>query len=119
MFSMSSRVRRARALASLSQTELARRVGVKRSAVTQWEAQKGTMPSVEHLVQIACETSVCFEWLATGRGPCRPEAGDFDTAVILQDYASDDLESRVLIGLRRLSGRRKEAAAIIIELLGN
>lgn len=117
MTSMSSRIRRARTLASLTQSELARRVGVERSAVTQWERERGTSPSVSHLVQIACETAVCFEWLATGRGPSRPETGTFDVAVMIQDYARDELESQVLIGLRRMASRKKEAAAKIIELL--
>ena len=68
---LSGRIRKARNLATLSQAELARRIGVKRSAVTQWEHPNGTTPSVEHLIQIAMETGTQFEWLATGRGPMR------------------------------------------------
>lgn len=117
MTSMSARIRRARALASLTQAELARRIGVQRSAVTQWEREGGTTPSVSHLAQIASETAMCFEWLATGRGPSRPEVGIFDSAVMVQDYARDELESRVLIGLRYMANRKKEAAAKIIEVL--
>nr|WP_257608158.1 helix-turn-helix transcriptional regulator [Xanthomonas citri] len=79
--SLSARIRRARALAAISQAELAKRVGVQRSAVTQWECTAGTTPSVGHLIQIACETAVCFEWLATGRGPSRAQEGLLDAAV--------------------------------------
>lgn len=114
---MSSRIRRSRLLASISQSELARRIGIQRSAVTQWERNDGTTPSVAHLAQIASETAVCFEWLATGRGPTRPNPGSFDTAILPQDLAFDELESRVLAGLRRLSRRKREAIVQMIESL--
>ncbi|MDR7136023.1 transcriptional regulator with XRE-family HTH domain [Lysobacter niastensis] len=117
MFSMASRIRRARTMAALTQTELARRLGVQRSAVTQWERDHGTSPSVGHLAQIACETKVNFEWLATGRGESVPEPGAFDMAVVVQDYARDELESRALIGLRRVAPRKREAVVKVIELL--
>jgi len=117
MISMSSRIRRARATSSLTQSELARRLGVQRSAVTQWEQIHGTCPSVSHLAQIACETNVCFEWLATGRGAPQPQAGEFDAAVIVEDYARDELESRVLSGLRRMTERKREAVAKVVEIL--
>ena len=117
MFSMPARIRRARTMASLTQAELARRLGVQRSAVTQWERDNGTHPSVMHMTQIASETSVGFEWLATGRGACRPDEGAFDCAVIVQDYALDELESRALVGLRRVSPRTREAAVKLIELM--
>lgn len=117
MLSMPTRIRRARNMASLTQAELARRLGVQRSAVTQWECDNGTHPSVVHLAEVAAEANVCFEWLATGRGPCRPEEGMFDCAVIMQDYALNDLESRALVGLRRVPARKREAAVKIIELM--
>lgn len=117
MVSMSTRVRRARTLAAFSQAELARRVGVERSAVTQWEQPNGTTASVNHLAQIALETGVCFEWLATGRGPSRPEPGAFETALVVEDYARDAMETRALTALRRLSLRRRAVAVQIIELL--
>lgn len=117
MVSMSTRIRRARTLTSLSQAELARRVGVERSAVTQWERPQGTTPSVNHLAQIALETGVCFEWLATGRGPNKPEPGVFDEALVLEDFARDAVESRALAALRRLSARKRTVAVQIIELI--
>jgi transcriptional regulator with XRE-family HTH domain len=117
MSSMPVRVRRARTAAGFSQAELARRVGVERSAVTQWERAQGTTPSVAHLAKIAIETSVCFEWLATGRGPSSPEPGAFDAGVMLDDFVRDALESRALSALRRLGTRRKETAVRILELI--
>lgn len=117
MPSASIRIRRARTLAGFTQAKLAARLGVQRSAVTQWENPNGTSPSVEHLSHIAQETGVCFEWLATGRGPCRPEAGAFDSAVISEDFAYDELESRVLQSLRRVSGRKRETLVRVVEML--
>lgn len=117
MVTLSMRVRRARSLARITQSELARRLNVKRSAVSQWESESGTTPSVMHLIQIACETGVFFEWLATGRGSTRPEADAFSEAAVVMDFAQDELESRVLNALRRLSWQKKQVAVSIVELL--
>lgn len=119
MASMSLRIRQARTHAALTQTELARRLGVQRSAVTQWERDEGTTPSVSHLAQIACEANVCFEWLATGRGPSHPEGDRFVPAVRMHDYARDEIESRVLLALRRVAPRKRGAVAQVIELLAS
>lgn len=119
MISMSSRVRRARTLASFSQAELARRVGVERSAVTQWEREQGTKPSVDHLAQIAVITGVYFEWLATGRGQSRADPRAFEAALVVEDFARDAIESSALTALRRLSARRRLAAVQILELLAS
>lgn len=114
MSTLSLRIRRARTRASLSQAELARRIGVKRSAVTQWESPVGTLPSMEHLIGIAIHTGANFEWIATGRGgsACSPEA---ELAVMVGDYAMDELESRALMLLRNLPMLRK---GIAVRLLG-
>ena len=114
---MSTRIRKARNSAKFSQAELARRVGVERSAATQWERPHGTTPSVNHLAQIAIETGVCFEWLATGRGPSNPEPDAYDTALVMEDYARDAMESRVLTALRRLGVGRRATIVQVVELL--
>lgn len=119
MISMPSRIRRARTLRALSQSEVALRMGVRRSAVTQWESAAGTTPSVTHLAQLAKETGVCFEWLATGRGPVMPDDGALDASVLTHDYAMDDMESQMLLHFRRVKGRRREMLAKVIELLVN
>jgi SOS-response transcriptional repressor LexA len=61
----------------LSQTGLARVLGVSRGAVGQWETGQ-TAPSTENLAAAAIELRVSFDWLATGRPPkmsAAPEAG--------------------------------------------
>lgn len=110
------RVRRARNLCRVSQAELARRIGVQRSAVTQWEHPGGTLPSVEHMLRLAQETGVRFEWLATGRGSVRDE-DDAAPAVIIEDYARDEHESRALEILRRLSPKKRRMAMDILQIL--
>ena len=114
---LSGRIRKARDLMSLSQAELARRVGVKRSAVTQWEHPSGTTPSVDHLICIALQTGVRFEWLATGRGRSRAEDIELPAAVIVDDYARDEHESLALAHLRRLSPSKRRSALEILQIL--
>lgn len=116
MSALSLRIRRARRLAAISQTELARRVGVKRSAVTQWEHSNGTTPSVEHMIKIAVEAGVSFEWVATGRGQnaCPVEQV---SAVVLDDYAMDAHESKALSFLRGMTTAKKRIALQILEVL--
>jgi transcriptional regulator with XRE-family HTH domain len=117
MVTLPLRIRRARAIARITQSELARRLDVKRSAVSQWESAHGTTPNVAHLIRIAVETGVAFEWLATGRGPVRPDHDASGEAVVLKDFAQDALESRGLLALGRLSRAKKQVAVTIIELL--
>lgn len=68
--SIGARIRAAREQLGLSQAQLARTLGITRSACSQWEASDGTAPKRERLEQIAQLLGVSYEWLATGRsGP--------------------------------------------------
>ncbi|MGN7833786.1 helix-turn-helix domain-containing protein [Pseudoxanthomonas sp. 22568] len=115
MIPMALRIRRARVLANLSQAELAQRAGVKRSAVTQWEREGGTHPSLEHLTLIAVATHVPFEWLATGRG----EAGNHPVFEVpaASGQVLDEVEARVLVLLRRMPVRKRQAICALLEML--
>ncbi len=117
MFSRSLRIRRARTVAGLSQAQVAEQIGVRRSAVAQWECDGGTSPSVEHLSRLAVVTGMRFEWLATGRGQSRAEGEEFDVPMMLHEFAQDEFESRVLQLLRRFSPAKRRAACSILELL--
>lgn len=118
MYSMPIRIRQCRRAMGFSQARLAATVGVRRSAVAQWEqAAGGTSPSVGHLEQVAVATGVCFEWLATGRGPMRPVGMEFEQAAKIGDFAMDELENRLLDSIRRLSRRNREMACRIVELM--
>jgi transcriptional regulator with XRE-family HTH domain len=117
MLSMSSRIRRARAAANFSQTQLASMTGVNRSAVAQWERGDGTSPSVEHLAMIAVSTDVRFEWLATGRGPALPDGKEFALAAIAEDFVQDEMERRILGFVRRMPPRKRLLACTFLEML--
>lgn len=118
MRALSLRIRKARLQARLSQAELARRIGVNRAAVTQWEQPSGTTPSVEHLIQIALVTTLNFEWLATGRGASSSQDGkEAVPAVILDDFAQDADESQALSYLRSLSTLKRRTALEILKVL--
>lgn len=118
MLAMALRLRQARVSASLSQAQLASQVGIQRSAVAQWERTDGTLPKLQHLVQVALFTGVSFEWLATGRGTRRLDTAEADAAVILRDFAQDELETRTLELMRCLPRSKRHLACSILELLG-
>ncbi|WP_306175497.1 MULTISPECIES: helix-turn-helix transcriptional regulator [unclassified Stenotrophomonas] len=119
MQAMCDRIRRARLTAGLSQTQLALETGVRRSAVAQWEREGGTSPSVQHLSRVAIVTQVHFEWLATGRGPGRPDDG---AELPLPEPAPVEAartvqETEILSLLRRMPARKRQVARAIMEML--
>ena len=118
MISLAQRIRRSRIRLGLSQTALALRIGIKRSAVTQWEHPHGTKPSLEHLIRIAVETNTGFEWLATGRGPSELDPLEMTPAVLVDDYAGDDLETQALLHLRRMPPAKKRMAVAVLATMG-
>lgn len=101
---LSDRVRSARRKASISQTELARRVGVSPSAVAQWEHPCGTQPSLQSVVRILEITGACPIWFLLGQsvksGRNRSENADAD-AVSLEVFAHCIDEENLL----RISGK--------------
>ena len=102
---ISDRIRQIRRSASLSQADLARQIGVARSAVAQWEGRNGSRPTTQNMAKLALVASVNFEWLATGRG-CRWQ--DFEKAAAeLDRFAQDELEERLLAGFRRIGDRER------------
>ena len=83
---MQERIRRARRRAELSQAELARRIKVQRSAVSNWESASEILPSMQNLIGIAKVCKVSLEWLGTGRG------GMSKDPEVLADIAAADAE---------------------------
>ena len=95
------RIRMARRGAGLSQAQLALELGVQRSAVSHWEAQRGK-PSVNHLRQLALLTGVQFEWLATGRGAMAPSSDALlDSISAVDAVLVDDPQERRLLSAFR------------------
>ena len=112
---MAIRIRRARVVASLTQTQLADQLDVHRSAVAQWEREPGgTHPSVGHLSQIAVATKVAFEWLATGRGSEHAPAHPAHDARV---YAANELEAGCLDALRRVPTRKQTVICKLLDEL--
>lgn len=87
---MWGRIRTARALAGLSKSELARRVGVSPAAATQWEGggERPTgRPTDANIQAIAKACGVSYSWLATGEGhprETRPVFQEQEIALMLK-----------------------------------
>jgi transcriptional regulator with XRE-family HTH domain len=104
-------------LANLSQTELGAKLGLSRSAITQWERTQGTKPSMGNLTQVATICEVHFEWLATGRGLMRIGDAHQEPPAHMSEFAFSELESRLLNGFRRLAVRKQDAIVDLVEKL--
>ncbi len=111
------RIRQAREASGLCCAELARRVGVGRTAAVLWEKEDGTTPSVDHLSVIAIVLGVNFEWLATGRGPMREGEGAELPALMFSDFAHNQAEDRLLKLSRRLNPRNRDLLVRLLEAL--
>jgi len=81
MQTFAKRLRAARTAAHLSQSELARRVGVRPQSIQALEA--GTARGTQHILEIAREVNVRPDWLRSGMGPMTvgtPESGSVRSA---------------------------------------
>lgn len=115
---LSERIRAARQKAGLSQTELAKAIGVSASAVAQWESPVGTQPSLDHLLYVAQTTRVSLDWLASGNGtrsPSKSKPSNEVPAVMLEVYARNVQEETLLERFRRVPARRRELLMAIVE----
>lgn len=111
------RIKLAREAADISKSELARRIGVHPSACIQWESPEGTHPKVEHLSALAVVLNVGFEWLATGRGEMRRDAGvrDERPSYGRTESRTNSDEARLLALFRKLSAREKTSVLDLLE----
>jgi transcriptional regulator with XRE-family HTH domain len=107
------RIRIARRRAGFSQDVLARRVGVQRSAVANWESASGSNPSSTNFERLARILDVPYEWLATGRGGMAPPGqGPRPPATTGHGCA---LEQRLIAGWRQLPRKPREAILELVE----
>jgi len=115
------RIRLARRALGMSQTQLAKAVGVQRSAVSHWEAPLGKNPSVSHMREIALVTGIQFEWLATGRGEM-PLSKDVQLDSIATADAllvEDPVEFRLVAAFRAAPLRSRLSLLEVMEELAN
>jgi transcriptional regulator with XRE-family HTH domain len=109
------RIRIARDRAELTRAELGRRVGVRPSAARQWESRGATTPRIDHLAKIATVTGVAFEWMATGRGPMALPNGEEQAVIVVEVFARDADEERLLTAFRRINPRHREPVVKLVE----
>jgi transcriptional regulator with XRE-family HTH domain len=117
MKDLTNRIRHARRKATLSQSALATALGINRSAVAQWERQGGSTPTSGNLSKIAVATRIHFEWLATGRGPMGSRGADDLPMPLLQLFAHDEVEERLLRASRGLESWQSLAIAEMAEAM--
>jgi transcriptional regulator with XRE-family HTH domain len=108
------RIRHARRTAELTQAALAKRVGVGASAVAQWESGGRASPTASNLAKVALATQVSFEWLATGRGAMSADS-HVTPAAMLDAFAQDSHEERLLIAFRTVGRRQRELVVSLFE----
>lgn len=96
MTKLSGRIRKARVASGMSQRELARRLGVTRGAVANWECSQPSAPTSERLQHLAHATGVAFEWLATGRGVAAHQSSPDHIPAADMEYVEDPMELRLL-----------------------
>jgi transcriptional regulator with XRE-family HTH domain len=105
---LAARIRRARRIAGFSQQALADAIGVTRSAVSNWESDKGVRPATDRLAVLAQALHVGFEWIATGRGEMRLCAEPRDRAGVEHGAMVDcPHELQLLQAYRRAPARVK------------
>lgn len=102
---LQTRIRRARRQSGLSQDALARKIGVSRSSVSNWEAASSIRPTLAGLRKIATVTGVSVEWLVAGIVPA--EGGTYlplgDETYDLPTVDPDEI--RLLLAFRGVSSR--------------
>ena len=62
--------------ANISVQQMANQLGVSRTTLSRWMADKGERPKRAYLSQWALSTGVPFEWISTGQAP--PDRGGED-----------------------------------------
>lgn len=116
--SLADRVRSARRRASISQTELARRIGVSASAVAQWEHPSGTQPSLQSLIRILEITGVSPDWLVMGRTAHVAGIGGHAQevpAISFEIYAHSAQEENLLTVFREIPTRKRSLLISLAE----
>lgn len=120
MRSQAHRIRQARRTSKLTQTGLAQKLGVSRSAVAQWENPGGSQPSVSNLALLATALDCSFEWLATGRSARAAGAvHGADAAVVLHHFARNDAEEHLLGVFRTLDELDQHAMVAMVDALSH
>lgn len=109
------RIRLARRRAGFSQEVLAKQLGVRRSAVANWEAVGGAHPTSANLAQLACLLQVAYEWLATGRGEMKLPDHWHDVPAADAELVESPFERRLLKAWRGLPAKTRVLFLELVE----
>ena len=105
---MAERIRQARRKAKLSQSQLAQKIKVQRSAVSNWESSSDVLPTMLNLIAIAKNCEVSLEWLGTGRGSMQlAHDPAMDTPAVEGDFVEQEDEREVLACFRAMPHRSR------------
>lgn len=110
------RIRLARRRVGLSQQKLADLVGVKRSAVANWEGSgKKVSPTSGNLERLTCLLQVGHEWLATGRGEMKLPGHWHDVPVVDAELVDSPFERRLLAAWRNMPAKTRVLFLELVE----
>lgn len=98
------RIRTRRKELGLRQGELARRVGMAQSALSEIEKGESRLPNAEHLIKLAAELGVTQAWIITGK-PGGVEVLSAD-------------EERLFSRLRQATPEQRAAIVALVDSLG-
>lgn len=90
-------------------------MGVTRGAVANWECSLGTLPASSRLALLAQVTGVCFEWLATGRGPEAYCTGAGDVPALDAELVHERDERRLLMAYRLAGNQTRRLLLNLVE----
>jgi len=102
------RLIQARKALGLNQSELARRTGITRSAISQLERDERRRLSMDNLFKVAKVLQVNPEWLATGEGTSR---GGF------YPLPADDEAQAIALRVDRLDRKQRDALKRLLDSL--
>lgn len=94
--SMGGRIRERRERRGFNRAELARRVGVSKTTVTNWEEGIQQDMLASKLLRLSKELQCTVDWLLSGHG----EPGD--------EITLDPVERNVVLNLRALTGKQRD-----------
>lgn len=112
---IADRIREARRMAGVTQTQAACALGVHRGTLGHWERGEGHRPTSKNLERLAEAFDVNYEWLATGRGLARGLPLDAIPAVRLDCFAHSEEEERLLEAFRKLAPERQRAVLKLVD----
>lgn len=112
-WTLADRLRKSRMLADIEQGDIAERIGVARTTVSNWENGRSE-PSATYFVRWSQEVEVSLEWLAEGvcaRRDLNPRPIGWGSNGASEPVASSLLAGMLLVSVIRLAAARAGAGS--------